>query len=142
MLAGALGILQVLLSLRDRATKGGWYHTMSVLPAVDTIQLTQEVGLYSPETVAKIQEHYQFPHMGPEQHVEELLYVVLSGWAKRPEKLKKEYFSTSRRCGERSTPSSPLLSSSRMIRSARSGKLARCHTARQRERSGCRCSCV
>lgn len=110
MLAGALGILQVVLSLRDRATKGGSHHAMSVLTAVNTIQLTQEVGLYSPETVAGIQEHYQSPHMGPGQHVEELLYVVLSGWAKRPENLKKEYFSTFKTVwGEKHTILAPVV---------------------------------
>lgn len=51
MLAGAVGVLGVLLALRDRAAKGGSYNPISDLIAVNAIQLEESFGLYSPETV-------------------------------------------------------------------------------------------
>lgn len=82
MLAGAVGVLEVLLALRDRATKGGSYHAISVLTAVDTIQLEEAFGLYSLETVTTIQQKFGFKPMTPELHVEDLLYILAEAWGK------------------------------------------------------------
>ncbi|PFH63366.1 hypothetical protein XA68_12330 [Ophiocordyceps unilateralis] len=85
MLSGAAGAVNVLLALRDRATKGGSYHSTIALTAVDAVQLEEEFGLYPPEIVKKIQDRYNFKPMTPDLHVEELLNVVVSAWASRPD---------------------------------------------------------
>ena len=93
MLTGALGVLDILLALRDRATKGGSYHVDVALTSIDTIQLTKEFGLYQPETVRKIQDRYKFMPMKPEHHVEELLFVMYAAWSGSTDLLqRKEYF--------------------------------------------------
>lgn len=94
MITGAVGALEALMMLRDRAKVGGSYHGSSVLVAANTIQLTQEFGLYQPETVKKIQDAYQFAEMRPDTHMEELLFVILDGWRSHSELLKRlDYFS-------------------------------------------------
>lgn len=87
MLCGAIGAVDVLLALRDRAIKGGSYHCFAALTSVDTLQVTQEVGLYPREIVDKIQASYKFGHMGPEHHVGELLSVVATGWTQNAGKV-------------------------------------------------------
>ncbi|KEQ68207.1 CoA-transferase family III [Aureobasidium namibiae CBS 147.97] len=89
MLSGAVLILDVMLGLRDRARYGGSYHAFSALCAVDAFQLTKDVGLYGPETVAKIQETFKFGPMTPDLMVEELLYVLLAAWTKNSDFLKR-----------------------------------------------------
>lgn len=94
MVTGAVGALEVLMMLRDRARVGGSYHGSSVLVAANTIQLTPEFGLYQHETVKKIQATYRFAEMRPDTHMEELLFVILDGWRSRSDLLKRlEYFS-------------------------------------------------
>lgn len=90
MLSGALGVLEVLLALRDRAQKGGSYHASSVLTAVDAIQLEEFFGLYSPETVKKIQDKFEFRPMTPDLHVEDLLYILAEAWSKRSDILRRD----------------------------------------------------
>ncbi|PHH79478.1 hypothetical protein CDD80_4705 [Ophiocordyceps camponoti-rufipedis] len=85
MLSGAAGVVNVLLALRDRATKGGSYHSTMALTAVDAVQLEEEFGLYQPEVVKKIQDRYSFKPMTPDLHVGELLGNVVSAWASRPD---------------------------------------------------------
>lgn len=80
MMTGAVGALDVLLALRDRAKYGGSYHAIAVLVAADTIQLSPAFGLYPPEVVRKVQEIYKFAQMTPDIHMEDLLVVVLDGW--------------------------------------------------------------
>lgn len=93
MMTGAVGALDVLLALRDRAKHGGSYHASTVLVASNTIQLTQEFGLYQAEIVQKIQETYNFGRMTPDQHMEDLLLVVLDGWRAHGGLLqRKEFF--------------------------------------------------
>ena len=89
MLAGAVVILDVMLALRDRANYGGSYHGFSVLCSVDSFQLSEEVGLYGAETVAKTQETYKFGPMTPDLMVEELLFVLLAAWLKNSDLLKR-----------------------------------------------------
>lgn len=94
MLGGAAGVIGVLLALRDRAKHGGSYHVDVALTAVDTVQLTEEFGLYQPEIVDNVQEKLKFAKMAPEHHVEELLRVVLEAWAQHTDVFKrKEYWS-------------------------------------------------
>lgn len=90
MLAGAVGVVDVLLGLRDRAVKGGSYHATSVLTSVDVMQVTEIFGLYSLDTVKKIQDKFGFRPMTPDQHVEDLLYVLGEAWAKQPGLLSRD----------------------------------------------------
>ncbi|KAL5610598.1 hypothetical protein FOBRF1_006715 [Fusarium oxysporum] len=91
MLSGAVGVIDTMLALRDRAKSGGSYHATVALTAVDAVQLEQEVGLYSPETVKKIQDQYKFAPMTPDLHVEELLYILSDSWAKHSDILHRGY---------------------------------------------------
>ncbi|ENH74922.1 Dimethylaniline monooxygenase [N-oxide-forming] 5 [Fusarium oxysporum f. sp. cubense race 1] len=90
MLAGAVGVIDTMLALRDRAKSGGSYHAAVALTAVDAVQLEQEVGLYPPETV-KIQDTYKFALMTPDLHIEELLYILSDSWAKYSDILHRGY---------------------------------------------------
>ena len=93
MLCGVAGALDVMLALRDRAKFGGSYHADISLTAIDTIQATEEFGLYPPEIVKQIQDRFQFGPMTPDLHVEDLLFVVLSAWASKTDLLhRKQYF--------------------------------------------------
>jgi hypothetical protein len=93
MVCGAAGVVDILLALRDRAEKGGSYHADVVLTAIDTIQMTEEFGLYPTEIVSKIQDTYKFGPMTPDLHVEDLLFVVLSAWSKQTDLFtRKRYF--------------------------------------------------
>lgn len=94
MLAGAIGVIDTLLALRDRARHGGSYHATVALTAVGTAQLEEEVGLYPPDIVKTIQEKYKFAEMTPDLHVEELLYVVGNAWAAHSNILKREGYMT------------------------------------------------
>jgi hypothetical protein len=87
MLSGAVAVLDIMLALRDRAKHGRSYHAFSALVSVDALQLTEEVGLYSPETVSKIQAKYNFGAMTPDLMVEELLYVLAEAWGKNSDVL-------------------------------------------------------
>lgn len=89
MLSGAVAIIEIMLALRDRAKYGGSYHAFSALCSVDALQLTKEIGLYSPETVSKIQSSYQFGSMTPDLMVEELLYVLVDAWTKNSDVLRR-----------------------------------------------------
>lgn len=91
MLAGAVGVIDTMLALRDRAKSGGSYHATVALTAIDAVQLKQEVGLYPPETVKKIQDTYKFAPMTPDLHVEELLYILSDSWAKHSDILNRGY---------------------------------------------------
>ncbi|KAG5758325.1 hypothetical protein H9Q72_013533 [Fusarium xylarioides] len=91
MLSGAVGVIDTMLALRDRARSGGSYHATVALTAIDAVQLEQEVGLYSPETVKKIQDTYKFAPMTPDLHVEELLYILSDSWAKHSDILNRGY---------------------------------------------------
>lgn len=90
MLCGAVGVIDVLLALRDRAMHGGSYNAHAALTAVDTIQLEPAFGLYSPDVVEEIQERYQFAKMSPDLMVEELLTIVLEAWGKTTELLARD----------------------------------------------------
>ena len=90
MLSGAVGTLDTLLALRDRAKHGGSYHATVGLTAIDAVQLEEEVGLYQPEIVKKIQDTYKFATMTPDLHVEELLAVLGNAWAEHSDILTRE----------------------------------------------------
>ncbi|PON25208.1 hypothetical protein TGAM01_v205894 [Trichoderma gamsii] len=90
MLCGAVGVIDILLALRDRAKHGGSYHATVALTAIDTAQLDEEVGLYHPEIVNKIQEKYQFQPMTPELHVEELLLILMASWKQHSDILRRD----------------------------------------------------
>lgn len=90
MLTGAVGALVTLLGIRDRTTKGGSYHAHVSLMAMDTAQLEPEFGLYNKETVAKVQDTYQFGEMRPHHMVTDLLDVMISAWKKNSDVLDKE----------------------------------------------------
>ncbi|KAI4627058.1 uncharacterized protein J4E87_004400 [Alternaria ethzedia] len=94
MLAGAVGVVNVLLALRDRATKGGSYHATSVLTSVDVIQLGEAFGLYSPDTVKRIQDKYGFKPMTPDLHVEDLLYILGEAWSSHSDLLRRDGYMT------------------------------------------------
>jgi hypothetical protein len=89
MLSGAIAVLDIMLALRDRAKHGGSYHAFAALVAVDAFQLTEEVGLYSSETVAKNQSKFKFGPMTPDLMVEELLYVLTDAWGKNSDILRR-----------------------------------------------------
>lgn len=95
MVSGAVGAIDCLLALRDRATKGGSYHACVALTAIDTAQLEREVGLYQPEIVKKIQEKHRFDKMTPDLMVEDLLKIVIEAWTQTTDLLKRnDFFST------------------------------------------------
>jgi hypothetical protein len=94
MLSGAVAVLDIMLALRDRAKHGGSYHGFSALVSVDALQLTEEVGLYSPETVSEIQAKFKFGAMTPDLMVEELLYVLAEAWRKRSDVLQRPGYMT------------------------------------------------
>ncbi|KAK5989633.1 Acetyl-coenzyme A transferase nodX-like protein [Cladobotryum mycophilum] len=89
MLSGAVGVIDTMLALRDRAKYGGSYHATVALTAIDTAQLEEVVGLYSPDIVQEIQNKYEFAPMTPDLHVEELLYILSDAWAKNSDILKR-----------------------------------------------------
>ncbi|ODM22887.1 hypothetical protein SI65_00476 [Aspergillus cristatus] len=80
MTTGLLGALGTMLALRDRARTGGSYHVLSSLVAADEIALRPEIGLYSPEVVAKNVETFKWGTMEPSQYVTEVLNLVMDGW--------------------------------------------------------------
>lgn len=90
MLSGVVGVIDTMLALRDRATKGGSYHASVALTAIDAIQLEEEIGLYPPEIVKLIQDKYDFGPMTPDLHVEELLDVLGKAWGTRSDILQRE----------------------------------------------------
>lgn len=92
MLSGAVGVIDTMLALRDRATHGGSYHAHVSLTAVDAVQLEENIGLYPPEIVKEIQDKYKFAPMTPDLHVEELLYVLGDAWGHHSDVLKREGF--------------------------------------------------
>jgi CoA-transferase family III len=94
MLSGAVGVIDVMLALRDRAKFGGSYHATVALTAIDAVQLEEEVGLYPPETVKAIQDKFQFAPMTPDLHVEELLYVLGDAWGKHSDVLSRKGYMT------------------------------------------------
>ena len=95
MVSGAVGVIDVLLALRDRTKHGGSYHAHVALTSIDTIQLEREVGLYPASTVEWLQNRYHFGKMTPDLMVEDLLFVVLEAWTKTTDLLKREsYFTT------------------------------------------------
>jgi hypothetical protein len=90
MLTGAVGALVVLLSIRDRAVKGGSYHAHVALTALDTWQLEPEVGLYPKDVVDKVQQTYKFEPMRPHHMVTDLLDSMIKGWEQNSDVLRKE----------------------------------------------------
>lgn len=80
MLTGLIGALGAMMAVRDRARHGGSYHVQSSLVAADTISLSPEVGLYSPEVVRKNAEKFQWDVMDSSLYVSELLLVMIKGW--------------------------------------------------------------
>ncbi|GAB7324973.1 hypothetical protein MBLNU13_g08778t1 [Cladosporium sp. NU13] len=78
MLSGAVAVLDIMLALRD----------------LDAFQVTEEVGLYSPETVEKIQSKFKFGPMTPDLMVEELLYILIEAWGKNSDILRKPGYMT------------------------------------------------
>ncbi|KAI7760057.1 hypothetical protein LZL87_012428 [Fusarium oxysporum] len=70
---GAVGVIDMMLAL------------------LDAVQLEQEVGLYLPETVKKIQDTYKFEPMTPDLHVEELLSILSDSWVKHSDILHRGY---------------------------------------------------
>ncbi|KAJ6441302.1 alpha methylacyl- racemase protein [Purpureocillium lavendulum] len=111
MLSGAIGVVDVMPALRDRAKVGGSYHAHVALKSIDTAQIDKEVGLYSPDVVAKIQETLKFAPMTPELHVEELLGVVVGAWKANSNLLDRDgYMATFKTAfGERHSILSPIV---------------------------------
>ncbi|KAJ5392665.1 coA-transferase family III domain-containing protein [Penicillium cosmopolitanum] len=83
MSTGAVSLVAVLMALRDRAKFGGSYYGAAALTAYNTFTLQEEVGLYQPDVVAKIQEMWSFPKMTPEHHVYDLLFMLWKAWVKK-----------------------------------------------------------
>lgn len=81
MTGGAIGALGTLLALRDRAIKGGSYAVHASLVAGNVFALSEEVGLYKKEVVAKCKERFGWGEMRGQHHVLDLMRVVLNGWA-------------------------------------------------------------
>ncbi|KAF1959176.1 CoA-transferase family III [Byssothecium circinans] len=82
MSTGVVGALGTLIALRDRAVKGGSYAVHASLTAVNAYALTEEVGLYSLDTVKECQERFEWREMRGQHHVLDLLVTVWRGWKK------------------------------------------------------------
>ncbi|KAM4063090.1 coA-transferase family III domain-containing protein [Hirsutella rhossiliensis] len=95
MLSGAVGVIDTMLALRDRAKFGGSYHATVALTSVDAVQLEEDVGLYPPEIVKKIQDKYKFAPMTPDLHVEELLFILGESWMKNSDLLGRDGYMAS-----------------------------------------------
>lgn len=80
MLTGLIGAIGAMMALRDRTKSGGSYHDFASLMAAAALPLKQEVGLYPPEVVRRVDERFKWDETGPELFVLELLDVVLKGW--------------------------------------------------------------
>jgi CoA-transferase family III len=89
MLCGAAAAVSIMMAIRDRARHGGSYFGNSSLTATDTVQVSEDFGLYSPEVVKKIQDTHNFAPMTPDLHVLDLLSVVFSAWMKTTDVLKR-----------------------------------------------------
>ncbi|TKY90279.1 hypothetical protein EX895_000277 [Sporisorium graminicola] len=88
---GVIGALEVLIALRERATKGGSYTCVSSLTRLNMFQLEPEVGLYSQEVVKKVQDEFGWGPMSGEHSVLELLAMISARWKKaRPEQFDME----------------------------------------------------
>ncbi|KAK5662670.1 hypothetical protein OQA88_8586 [Cercophora sp. LCS_1] len=85
MSTGAVGALGTMLALRERATKGGSWEVHAALVAVNSFALSEEVGLYSRETVRQGQERFGWDEMRGAHHVLDLLRTVLKGWTGKEE---------------------------------------------------------
>lgn len=82
MMTGLIGALGALMAIRDRAENGGSYHVFASLTAAAAYPLSQEIGLYSPEVVDRVNKRFQWESMDPSMFVFELLQVVVNGWKK------------------------------------------------------------
>ncbi|RSL67888.1 hypothetical protein CEP53_002811 [Fusarium sp. AF-6] len=81
MLTGLIGAIGTMMAIRDRARQGGSYHVFASLMAAAALQLSPEVGLYSPEAVQVCNEKFGWNETGPDLFVLELLDVVLKAWS-------------------------------------------------------------
>ncbi|KAL4874836.1 CoA-transferase family III [Aspergillus karnatakaensis] len=80
MTTGIVGALAAMMAVRDRTLTGGSYHVVSSLVAADTIALKEEIGLYPPEVVARVQDRFGFVPWTSEQFVSEIMVQVVDGW--------------------------------------------------------------
>ncbi|KAF4494910.1 acyl- transferase carnitine dehydratase [Fusarium agapanthi] len=80
MTTSALGAVDTLLALLNRAITGGSYAVHASLVAVNEFALRSDVGLYSPETVAECAKRFQWAEMRGLHHVLDLLMTVSDGW--------------------------------------------------------------
>ncbi|CAG7953532.1 unnamed protein product [Penicillium olsonii] len=91
MTTGVVGALATMLALRDRAQKGGSYHSVSSLVAADTILVDAEIGLYPADVVQKTADTFRFAPSTPDQFVAEIMIQILDGWKRVfPEYLAKD----------------------------------------------------
>ncbi|KAF5542421.1 acyl transferase carnitine dehydratase [Fusarium napiforme] len=81
MLTGLIGAIGTMMAIRDRAHQGGSYHVFASLMATASLNLSPEIGLYSPEVVKDSQEKFGWDQTSPDLFVLELLDVVLKAWA-------------------------------------------------------------
>ena len=83
MSTGITGTITTMLALRDRAKYGGSYHGEVALTKYNATTMEKEIGLYTRDVVAKMQEIYQYPPMTPDLHVEDLFYMMVDVWQKK-----------------------------------------------------------
>ena len=77
-------LVTTLMALRDRGRNGGSYHGTAALTAYNMATLLPEVGLCPPEIVKKIQDKFSFAPMMPDLHVEDLFFLIVEAWHKKP----------------------------------------------------------
>lgn len=92
MSTGILTALTIMCGIRDRTKFGGSYHGHASLAGYNMATLDTEVRLYQRETVAKINDKYQFPSWSSDIHVAPLYYAILEAWEKQSSLIKDEKY--------------------------------------------------
>lgn len=82
MSTGILTCLTTMCALRDRAKDGGSYYGSAALTAYNIATLGEEVRLYQPAVVEKIQEKYDLEKWSSDANVSPLYYMIAEAWEK------------------------------------------------------------
>lgn len=94
MTTGVVGAVTVMSMLRDRARFGGSYRGNAALTAIQALTVSEEVGLYQPDIVQKIQDKYKFAPITSDIHVIELYYAIRQAWKKTSDLVSNERYYT------------------------------------------------
>ncbi|KAI9249134.1 CoA-transferase family III domain-containing protein [Phascolomyces articulosus] len=79
-IADAARATSVLCALRDRGRKGGSYHVVSSLTALNMFFISDDVGVYPPEVVQEVERVYGFGPILPSDHVKSLANRIIKAW--------------------------------------------------------------